>query len=206
MTLALSRADAGGRGYPACCKRLAPQLIDSLAERYLSILNSLSPDAHRVTDKTPHNFLHLGLITCMFPEARIIHCVRDPADTCLSCYFRLFSAGNDYACDLSTLGSHYLQYARLMRHWKEDLEIPMFEVRYETLVEHQESVSRELIEYCGLEWSESCLYFHDRKRRVLSPSYNQVRKPIYRQSVRRWRNYAAHLEPLRSALGEYWSD
>jgi hypothetical protein len=161
----------------------------------------LAPDAQRITDKMPHNFLRLGLIRLLFPGARIIHCVRDPRDTCLSCYFQGFNDSHDYAYDLEHLGIYYTQYRRLMAHWRRVLDPPMFELRYEALVEHPEPMSRALIDFCGLPWDERCLRFYESKRAVATSSYDQVRHPIYRGSLGRWRHYKRYLAPLLHALG-----
>ena len=190
----------GQASYPTCLSALTQIQCDHLAQGYLEHLASLSPDAERVTDKMPNNFLHLGLINLLFPEARVIHCVREPRDTCLSCYFQNFGPGLSFSHDLASLGAYYRQYQRLMRHWASVLDIAMMEVGYEELVADQEGVSREMIEFCGLDWDERCLRFHDAKRVVVTASYDQVRQPLYQQSVERWRNYERHLSPLIEAL------
>jgi hypothetical protein len=150
----------------------------------------------------PHNFLHLGLISMLFPGARIVHVRRNPLDTCLSCYFQSFSAGHSYAYDLHHLGHYYKDYERLMRHWPSVIDTPLLEVEYEDLVENQEHVTRTLLDFCGLDWDDRCLRFHETDRVAATPSYNQVRKPMYASSIGRWRNYATHLEPLRRILSD----
>ena len=149
----------------------------------------------------PHNFLHLGLIQLLFPGARIIHCMREPMDTCLSIYFHNFNAKHAYASDLASTGEYHRRYQDIMAHWKATLSIPIMDVNYEELVADQERVSRELIEFCGLDWDDRVLQFHTSGRVVGTPSYDQVRQPIYKKSVSRWKNYAQHLAPLREALG-----
>lgn len=193
-----------GDPFPECVARLDGASTERLAAEYLAALSGLAPEAgeaRRITDKMPGNFLHLGLIAVLFPRARVVHCRRDPMDTCLSCYFQNFVAEHEYAYDLSDLGAYYREYERLMVHWRETLPLPMFEVAYEDLIADQERVSRELIAFCGLEWDDACLRFHETERPVRTASYWQVRQPIYGSSVERWRNYDAHLAPLRRALG-----
>ncbi len=190
----------GGKRFPDGLNKLTQEHVDELASHYLEHLAELSPDALRVTDKMPNNFLHLGTIQLLFPDARIIHCMRDPLDTCLSCYFQNFFAQHPYTNDLGHLGAYYNGYERLMAHWKQTLDLPIFDIRYEDLVENQETKSREMIEFIGLEWDEACLKFHENKRIGRTASYDQVRQPIYKGSVARWRNYESHLEPLRKAL------
>jgi hypothetical protein len=141
------------------------------------------------------------LITLAFPGARVIHCQRDPLDTCLSCYFQNFGARHAYTSSLEHLGIFYSQYERLMEHWQRILDLPIFEVRYEALVADTETVSRELIAFLGLDWDSRCLEFHRTERFVNTSSYDQVRRPIYNRSVgRAMRDYGKHLEPLIKML------
>jgi len=186
--------------YPQCIAAITSERCDILSQRYLERLRMLSQDADRVTDKMPSNFFHLGLIALLFPKARVIHCVRDPLDTCLSCYFQNFAQGNSYSLDLRYLGGYYRQYQRLMNHWTAVLDVPMMEVRYEELIANQETLSREMIEFCGLSWDEQCLKFYQTARVVATASYDQVRRPLYRKSSGRWKNYERHLGPLKEAL------
>ncbi len=189
--------------YPACVSHMKSDDCDALAQGYLEHLSTLSPeDAIRVTDKMPGNFLHLGLIAQLFPKARIIHCVRDPLDTCLSCFFHHFGRGLAYTNSLAHLAAFYREYRRLMAHWKRVIDLPMLEVRYETLVSDQDRVTRSLLDFCGLDWDERCLRFHDTRRVVSTASYDQVRQPLYDRSVGRWHHYAQYLAPLRDALEE----
>lgn len=173
---------------------------EALAQRYLDTLARIAPTARRVIDKMPQNFLHLGLIAMLFPVARVIHCVRDPLDTCLSCFFQDFGGDLAYTYDLGDLGFYYREYRRLMAHWREAIATPILEVRYEELVDGTEKVAREMVEFCGLEWDARCLEFHRHADAVATSSYMQVRRPVYRHAVGRWRHYDAHLDPLRQAL------
>lgn len=186
--------------YPWCATALTQDKIDALSEEYLQHLDTLSPSAERVVDKMPGNFRFLGLINLLFPAAHVIHCVRDPLDTCLSCYFQDFSTSHAYSYDLAQLAEFYKDYQRLMTHWTETLQIPILEVRYEELIEHQEAVSRKMVEFCDLDWDESCLNFHENRRFVATASYDQVRRPLYSKSVARWKHYEKHLGPLIAGL------
>jgi tetratricopeptide (TPR) repeat protein len=188
--------------YPQSVRGLTAEACDRMALRYLERLMQISPDARFVTDKMPQNFLGLGLIALLFPETRIIHCTRDPLDTCLSCYFYDFAGFHPYVYRLENLGLYYRQYQRLMRHWQAVLPIPVLNVSYEAMVADQERVSRELLAFCDLEWDERCLRFYESDRVVLTSSYQQVRKPIYKDSLQRWRHYEPYLEPLKKALAE----
>jgi len=189
--------------YPECVAGLTAAAADRLAGAVLAAWGAGDEGAERLTDKLPQNFLHLGLIALLFPGARVIHCARDPLDTCLSCYFQPFVATHQpYAFDLGALGHYYRQYRRLMRHWAGALDLPLLEVRYEDLVARQEAVSREVIAFLGLDWDDACLRFHESARTVYTASYAQVRRPMYASSAGRWRRYAAHLGPLIEALGD----
>jgi len=153
-----------------------------------------------VTDKMPQNFMFLGLVAMLFPEAHVIHCTRDPLDTCLSCYLTHFTLGHEFAQDLSDLGEYYSQYRRLMSYWRDTLRLPLIEVRYEEVVSDLEGQTRRLLDLLELAWDPNCLEFHKTPRLVATASLHQVRKPLYRRSVGRWRNYEKHLGPLADAL------
>jgi tetratricopeptide (TPR) repeat protein len=168
-----------------------------LAGEYLQLLQQLSADASRVVDKLPGNFLQLGLIHATLPHARIIHMQRNPIDTCLSIYFQSFSAEHAYANDLSGLAYYYLEYARLMRHWRGTLTPEaLLEVPYEQLVEDPETWSRRMVEFIGLPWDPACLEFHRTHRTVVTASRWQVRQKMSKSSVERWRNYERFVGPL----------
>ena len=187
--------------YPDCLTTLKQEAVDELACQYLGLLNELSPETRRVTDKMPGNFMFLGFIEQLFPGARVIHCRRNPMDTCLSCYFIDFAMPLPYSYDLNDLGVYYRGYERLMEHWRQVISLPLYEVQYENLIDNPEKISRELVAFCGLEWDERCLRFHETKRVVATASYDQVRQPIYRKSVARWKHYERYLGPLKEALG-----
>jgi len=168
-----------------------------LSSEYLALLGRFAPDAIRVTDKMPHNFLWLGLIHTVFPAARIVHCRRNPIDTCLSIYFTHFGVAKDFAYDRKNIVSFYEQYDRLMAHWREVLpKDRLIEVNYEELVADRESVARKLISFCGVDWNDACLRHEKNERAVTTASMWQARQPIYTSSVERWRRY----EPW---LGEF---
>jgi len=195
------KSDDKGGVYPTSMKTVTKDIVSSLSDDYLNEINALSDGAARVTDKMPHNFQHIGLIRTLFPNAKIIHCVRDAKDTCLSCYFQNFYGHHPYTFDLSYLGHHYKDYQRLMKHWK-SLEIPMLEICYEDMVDDQEKWSRKLVEYCDLQWEDQCLSFYKNKRATRTASYDQVRQPVYKTSTARWKNYESHIAPLLEVLDE----
>jgi tetratricopeptide (TPR) repeat protein len=187
-------------GYPQCVPKLTQQALTENARNYLERISELSPDALRVIDKMPGNFAYLGYIELLFPGARIIHCKRDPLDTCLSNYFQNFSSLLYYAYNLTNLGAFYKNYTRLMEHWQKAITLPMIEVQYEDMIADQEGGSRRIVEFCGLEWDEQCMNFHKADRYVATASYDQVRRPMYKSSVARWKNYEKYIGPLIDAL------
>jgi tetratricopeptide (TPR) repeat protein len=186
--------------YPESARLLDAGSARRLAEEYILELARQGGGRARVTDKLPGNFHHLGLIAALFPRAHIVHCRRDPRDTCWSCYFHNFQEVT-YNCDLKTLGSYYREYARLMAHWKAYLPVPIFDVQYEELVAEPERVSREMVAFCRLDWHDDCLRFYETRRPVRTASNLQVRQPVYKHAVEHWRHYRDQLGPLLVALG-----
>lgn len=170
------------------------------AKQMLSKLRELAPDAERITSKNPLNYLNLGLISKLFPRVRVIHCKRDPLDTCVSCYLHNMVGHHAFNQDLELLGGWYRQYERVMDHWRDVLDISLLEVQYEDLARHPEEGIRRIIDFVDLPWDDRCLRFHETKRATLTPSAEQVRKPMYLSSIGRWRNYEPHLGPLFESL------
>jgi tetratricopeptide (TPR) repeat protein len=180
---------------------LGGQELRRISGRYLGHLRSLAPAAERITDKMPANFRFAGLIHLALPNARIIHIRRDPVDTCLSCFSILFARGQAFTYELGELGRHYRAYATLMEHWRGVLPSGvMLEVQYEEVVADFEREARRIVAHCGLEWDDACLEFHNTRRPVWTASAIQVRQPIYRSSIGRWRPYESMLQPLLQAL------
>jgi tetratricopeptide (TPR) repeat protein len=188
--------------YPECVADLEPADAEALAAGYLQGIRTLAPQARRICDKHLGNYQHLGLVAVLFPRARIIHCRRDPLDTCLSCYMQKFAPGTPaYTQDLRLLGLAYNDYLAIMDHWRAVLPPGrLLEVDYEMLVEEQEGQSRRIIDFCGLPWDDRCLRFHESGREVLTLSRAQVNRPIYGSARGRWRRYEKHLGPLREVL------
>jgi tetratricopeptide (TPR) repeat protein len=184
---------------PECMTLIDRKMAEECSVQYLQELTFHCPDAERITDKEPGNFFRIGLIKTLFPDARIIHCQRNPLDNCISVFFHYFKA---FQCsfELTELGQFYLDYERLMTHWQKLFPGEIFTVRYEELVEDQERVSKRLIDYLGLEWDENCLDFYNNKRNVMTPSNIQVRQPMYKNAIGRWKPYEKHLQPLIDVL------
>lgn len=188
--------------YPEEIDRLDRESLSLMGNDYLALLDEYRQGESYVTDKMPHNFLNLGLIALLLPGARIIHCVRDPRDTCLSIYFQNFGWLHPYGTRLEWLGGYYREYVRLMRHWQTVLDLPLLTVQYEALVADQETMTRRMLDFLGLEWEDACLDFHKSERTVATASYDQVRQKIYHKSRARWKNYKPLIAPLIDALGE----
>ncbi|BAK75713.1 TPR domain/sulfotransferase domain protein [Pseudogulbenkiania sp. NH8B] len=193
--------------FPDCVLALDDEVgaearLRQCGEAYLARVAPLAGGRPYVVDKMPGNFLYAGAIPLILPGTRIIHVRRDPVDTCLSCYTKLFSGPQPFAYDQNELGVFYRQYERLMAHWRELLPSDAFiEIEYEAVVDDLEGEVRRLIDFLGLPWEEACLQFHTNRRVVRTASVNQVRQPIYKTSKGRWQAYAEHLGPLLDALG-----
>jgi tetratricopeptide (TPR) repeat protein len=190
--------------YPQCMEQIVPEKAAEVADRYVNLLLKIAGPGTspvRITDKFPHNFLNLGLIALLFPNSPIIHCKRNAMDNCLSIFFQHFGGRHPYAYDLANLGHHYRQYERLMAHWHAVLPGRILDINYEDTIADPEYWSRKLIEHVKLGWDDACLAPHKQERTVKTASHWQVRQPIYKTSVQRWKNYEKHLGPLKEALG-----
>lgn len=189
--------------YPFSLKNLNTEHAQFISQQYLHLLLRAAGNEQafkHVTDKMPHNFLHLGFIHLLFPHAKIIHTKRMPIDNCLSIYFQNFSDFHYYGFNLKNLGHYYRQYERLMQHWHTVLPGKILDIQYENTTDDPEYWSRELIKYVGLEWNDACLNPHKLERSVKTASIWQVRQPIYKSSVERWRNYEPFISDLIEAL------
>jgi len=173
-----------------------------IGQNYLAGLNGYDEGKSRITDKMPHNFLNIGIISKVFPQAKIIHCKRNPVANCLSLYKAFFGgkSSHPYAYNLKDLAHYHNLYEDLMAHWRQVLPGRFYEVSYEQLTSNQESESRQLIEYCGLDWQDACLDFYKTKRKVKTASAFQVRQPMHNQSVDLWKRYGEALQPLLDDL------
>jgi tetratricopeptide (TPR) repeat protein len=200
---ALSRAAssrftlADGIDYSASIATASADDFERIAEHYLQVIAELGGDASRVTDKMPTNFLNVGLMSIVFPKATVIHCSRDPRDTCFSIFKHFFGArGHGYAYDLEELGTFYNLYTDMMAHWRAVAPISIHELRYEDMIADQEKTTRALLEACNLPWDPACLEFHKTARPVATISADQVRRPIYSSSIGLWQQHEDALAPL----------
>jgi hypothetical protein len=189
-------------GFPASVAGLSDAQLKALGEAYLARVAPLAAGRRHVVDKMPSNFLLCGLIRLILPEAKIIHSRRDPVDTCLSCYAKLFAGEQAFTYDQTELGRFHRAYQALMAHWRSVLPASHFiEVDYEAVVDDIEGQARRMLDFLGLPWDARVLKFHETERPVRTASVNQVREPIYRTSARRWKKHAPQLGPLLAALG-----
>ena len=175
--------------------------FETVGETYLEKIQLLDNKSGRVTDKMPFNMMMIGLIKIALPNAKIIHCVRDAKDNCLSIYKQNFTTGNyRFAYNLKTVGQFHNQYRQLMKHWHEVLPNTIYDISYESLTQNPESEIRKLLSACDLEWQENCLNFEKNTGTVTTASSYQVRQPIYTSSVSLWEHYEAFLKPLLDEL------
>lgn len=191
-------------GFPLSMRGISKDDLTRAGSRYVAGLRKHSATAEHITDKMPANFLAVGLIHLMLPNAKIVHIKRNAADVCLSGFTKLFNNSQYHTYDQTEMGRYFVNYAKLMEHWRQVLPADAFlEVQYEELVADKEAQTRRLIEYCGLKWDDACLESHKAERSVKTASVIQVRQPVYTTSIERWRPYEKHLQPLLEALGEY---
>ncbi|HFE37171.1 MAG TPA: sulfotransferase family protein [Gammaproteobacteria bacterium] len=178
-----------GIRYPECLKALTMQTFQEFRNLYLKSQAEKYPQAKMIIDKQPLNFMSLGLIRLIFPEAKIISCVREEKDTCLSCYFQNFTLGNVFSFDWEETLAFYSQYRKLMTYWKKRQFIEIFEIKYENLVNDFEATTQALFSWMSLEWHPDCQYFYNNKNDVKTASKWQVRQALYKNSIGRWKNY-----------------
>ncbi len=190
--------DADSFRFPETLAGRSDDALRRLGRRYVERIRALAPQASHVVDKLPANFTYVGLIHLMLPGARIVHAMRDPMDSCFSCFSRLFSAGNlGFTYELGTLARYWVGYRALMDHWHDVLpDGRILDVSYEAMVSDFEHQARRLVAYLGLPWDDRCLGFHDNQRVVKTASVAQVRRPIYKTSVARWKPFERHLGAL----------
>jgi len=182
-------------------KLLTTDKLDTLADEYLNTDIIRNQPQQYIIDNLHYNFANISLIYRIFPKACIIHVSRNPIDNCLSIYFQKFGLTLPYTTDLNEIAIFYKKYDSIMKYWKEMLDIKIINIKYEDLVMDPASTSKKMIEFCGLEWEENCLNFYKNDRDVNTPSYYQVRQPVYTKSLNRWKHYIDHIQPLIDTFG-----
>jgi len=185
---------------PAELLELDARAFADLGKQYITRIRRHSANAKFITDKFPHNFLYIGFVRAILPNARIIHCTRDPMDNCLSIFKTRLKSGHGYADNMSELGQYYRMYLELMEYWRATLPGFVYDQSYEDLVGSQQEQVGKLLQHCGLDWDDACLDFHKTRRKVKTASNAQIRRPIYNDSVKLWKRYEKQLEPLKAAI------
>jgi tetratricopeptide (TPR) repeat protein len=196
-----SRENPSGK-YPEILRQMTAEQFRELGESYLETTRIQRTGSPIFIDKMPNNFRHIGLIHLILPNSKIIDARRHPMGGCFSGFKQLFAHGQTFTYGLEDIGKYYRDYVRLMDHWDAVLPGRVHRVQYEEMVSDTEAQIRALLDYCGLEFEEQCLRFYETERAVRTPSSEQVRKPIYKESMEQWRHYESHLGPLKEALGE----
>ena len=188
--------------YPDCISDVTTDQLNTIASEYLDALSTHADSAKHISDKMPLNYLNIGFISLLFPNAKIIHCTRDPLDTCFSCWGNPFTSRAAFTSNQESLGHAYVEYTRIMDHWQHVATLPIHTIVYEDLVSEPEPIVRGMLEFLELDWDPSCLAFHKNTRVTRTLSVDQVNKPLTTSSIHRSRRYWEHLAPLRAALGD----
>jgi cytochrome c-type biogenesis protein CcmH/NrfG len=198
----LEQLNARGDAYPHSLAAAPPAVLHALGRRYLRETAPLRSGRLHFTDKLPNNFLHVGLIHAVLPQATIIDVRRHPLDACFSCFKQYFAAGQSFTYDLEGLGRYYRCYLEVMDHWDRMLPGRVLHVSYEDLVRAPDEQVPRLLAHCGLEFDARCLEFHRTQRPVRTASSEQVRRPLYTSGIGYWRRFERELQPLRTSLGD----
>jgi tetratricopeptide (TPR) repeat protein len=205
--LAGKKDPSDGTRYPAVIETLSEEACRALGQRYLDQTRIQRKTSKPLfIDKTPNNFLHIGLIRLILPNAKIIDARRHPMACCFSGFKQQFAEGHRYTYRLEDIGRYYRDYLELMAHFDRVLPGKIHRVFYEQVIEDIEGEVERLLAYCGLAFEADCLRFHENDRPVRTPSAQQVRRPLYRDGVEHWRHYEAWLQPLKAALGDALDD
>ncbi|WP_411815906.1 tetratricopeptide repeat-containing sulfotransferase family protein [Hyphococcus sp. DH-69] len=200
FALSLTRHAGGSAGKETLIEKSIDADFEAMGAQYHKAVKERSDHAKYVVDKTPLNFLYIGLIAKALPNARIIHVLRDEMDVGFAMYKTLFRMGYPFSYDLNDIGRYIRAKAHLMTHWENLLSDRITTVSYETLVAEPETQIRNLIDHLGLTWDDQCLEFHENKSPTATASAAQVRRPIYSSSIQKWRHYENHLGDLSQAL------
>ncbi len=188
--------------YPECINHLSAEKLTQLSKSYLTKITPHGDGSKHISDKMPHNFMYVGLIKKLFPNCKIVHCLRNPLDVCLSIYFHNFNQNHPYTDSLNNLGHYYNQYRNLMAFWHKQYDDFIIDIRYEDLLTNAEVNVRDMLAHIDLDWDDNCLKFYENKRTVSTPSYSQVNQPLYTGSVERWRNYAKFIDELKTSVDD----
>jgi tetratricopeptide (TPR) repeat protein len=195
------RRRSGSEGYPEALLDLSADECKAFGEAYIEDTQIHRANAPFFIDKMPNNFRHVGLIKLILPNAKIIDARREPMACCFSGFKQLFAEGQEFSYDLTDVGRYYRDYVELMAHWNKALPDFVLRVQHEDVVADLESEVRRMLEFCGLPFEDACLRYYETERNIRTPSSEQVRQPIFTESIEQWRHFEPWLEPLKSALG-----
>ena len=174
--------------------------IDRISNEYLDYIDKFNTKENNITDKAPLNFRWIGFIKVLFPNSKIIHCTRNPKDNCLSLFKNIFEGGLNFSYDQKTLGTFYNLYSDLMIFWNQKFSSFIHEANYEKILSNQLEESKKIIEFCGLDWEEECLNFHENKAPIKTMSTAQARKPLYKSSLNSYEKFSPYLETLNETI------
>ena len=196
----LTKSKPRGVKYPDAVKEMTNEEFVEFGDDYLTTTKRYRTDKPHFIDKMPNNFAHIGFLKLILPNAKVINAMRHPLDSCISSYKQLFYKGQSWSYDLFEIGEYYLEYQRIMDHWHQLFPGEILDLQYENLIANQEKETRQLLDYCGLEWENECLKFYETKRSINTASSEQVRQPIYKGAMHAWKNYESHIGPLMTTL------
>ena len=174
--------------------------FNNMGTKYIENLDRFNVNQKYITDKAPLNFRWIGLIKLILPKSKIIHCTRDPRDTCLSLFKNIFEGQLNFSYNLEETGKFHKLYQNLMEYWKKLLPDFIYDISYEKLVNKQQLETKKLLNFCNLDWDNNCLSFYNNKKSIITASFAQARKPIYKKSVKSWNNYENELLSLFNIL------
>jgi tetratricopeptide (TPR) repeat protein len=186
--------------YPKNLNEINPEYFKRFGQQFIDETQVYREKAPLFIDKMPNNFLHIGLIRLILPNAKIIDARRSPMACCFSGFKQLFAEGQDFSYDLEDMGRYYQAYLKLMSHWDDVLPGYVLKVNHEDVVDNLETQVRRMLDFCGLEFEQSCVDFHKTKRNIKTPSSEQVRQPIYKSATEQWRHFEPYLTPLKKVL------
>lgn len=190
--------------FPNSITTIAQDRLYEISNSYLQKIEALDKYSMHITDKMPHNFLYIGFIRMLFPSCKIIHCLRDPLDVCLSIYFHNFNQNHPYSDNLKNLGHYYNQYRDLMNTWHNLYDNFIIDISYEDLLGDPVLYINKILDHLGLTWEDNCLKFNESRRTVSTPSYEQVKQPLYKTSMHRWHNYSSHIDDLINSINNQY--
>ena len=199
---ALAEAAGPMERFPGTLADVTPEMVAMARDIYVDEVRAQVGESPLIVDKLPMNYLNVGIASLLLPNARVLHLMRDPMDTAVSCFSQSFASRMAFTADLEHLGRAIVQERRIMSHWHEVCDLPMLDVQYELLVSNPKEVLGDVLEFLGIPWDDAVLRFHESKRVAATPSMDQVRKPINTSAIGRAKRFGELLDPLRRALGD----